>query len=433
MKEIVAEITRLARRSPDVNQRSGVSRARIDRQLREPARERAAPRRSGSARRDVVPRISDLPYVIPTISGKVEFETVEDGKEEQIIEKLIQGAVVAVFNRYFNVVDLEDVVTRFKAGMSGRSRRHACASKSYVELDEVDRRAEPRRREARPGREPGAHRQRVGVHLRRPAPEQAAEQGQGRREDAVPRLDRRDRRDDARRTAVRRRVRGTEDTMVAFRYSEWDGTQEIPPLDPDEVLEALTDDLMNFGDLQHAMRNLLQRGMRDHDGQPAAGPARPAAAAAPAAPQQLDKYNLSSVLDDIKKRLDEILEMEREHHRPPPRRGDRRRRTARSRRSAAEQGAQDRPAGADAGGPQAGAATAGQQRSGSSSAVSRRAAAAHGGSRATQAQQGGGSRQQGGQPGQAGDNDQFAEMLKNIAEPQEELPRQPPAGRRRAR
>ena len=50
--------------------------------------------------------------------------------------------------------------------------------------------------------------------------------------------------------------------MVAFRYSEWDGTQEIPPLDPDEVLEALTDDLMNFGDLQHAMRNLLQRGMR---------------------------------------------------------------------------------------------------------------------------------------------------------------------------
>jgi magnesium chelatase subunit I len=67
---------------------------------------------------DVVPRVSDLPYVIPTISGKVEFETVEDGKEEQIIEKLIQNAVVAVFNRYFNVVDLEDVVTRFKAGLS---------------------------------------------------------------------------------------------------------------------------------------------------------------------------------------------------------------------------------------------------------------------------------------------------------------------------
>ena len=54
--------------------------------------------------------------------------------------------------------------------------------------------------------------------------------------------------------------------MVAWRYSDWDGTQEIPPLDPDDVLEALTDDLMNFGDLQHAMRNLLQRGMRDNMG-----------------------------------------------------------------------------------------------------------------------------------------------------------------------
>ena len=32
--------------------------------------------------------------------------------------------------------------------------------------------------------------------------------------------------------------------MVAWRYSDWDGTQEIPPLDPDDVLEALTDDFL---------------------------------------------------------------------------------------------------------------------------------------------------------------------------------------------
>ncbi len=40
-----------------------------------------------------MPRVSDLPFVIPAIAGKVEFETVEDGKEEQILDKLIQGAV----------------------------------------------------------------------------------------------------------------------------------------------------------------------------------------------------------------------------------------------------------------------------------------------------------------------------------------------------
>ncbi len=117
MKEIVAEITRLARRSPDVNQRSGVS-VRASIADYESLLANAMRRSIRIGENDVVPRISDLPYVIPTITGKVEFETVEDGKEEQIIEKLIHQAVVAVFNRHFNVVDLEDIVTKFKAGQS---------------------------------------------------------------------------------------------------------------------------------------------------------------------------------------------------------------------------------------------------------------------------------------------------------------------------
>jgi magnesium chelatase subunit I len=83
--------------------------------------------------RDVVPRISDLPFVIPTLSGKIEFDTVEEGKEEQIIEKLIHGAVVAVFNRHFNVVDLEEVVTKFKSGVSVEVS-DTMPSKEYVKL-----------------------------------------------------------------------------------------------------------------------------------------------------------------------------------------------------------------------------------------------------------------------------------------------------------
>ena len=80
---------------------------------------RSAQRRAiSTGETEVVPRVSDLPYVIPAIAGKVEFETVEDGKEEQILDKLIQGAVLAVFNRYFSVSDFEDVVTRFKSGIS---------------------------------------------------------------------------------------------------------------------------------------------------------------------------------------------------------------------------------------------------------------------------------------------------------------------------
>jgi magnesium chelatase subunit I len=132
MKEIVAEITRLARRSPDVNQRSGVS-VRASIADYESLLANALRRAIRLGETDVVPRISDLPYVIPTISGKVEFETVEDGKEEQIIEKLIQGAVVAVFNRYFNVVDLEEIVARFKAGQSAEVA-DSMASDGYVKL-----------------------------------------------------------------------------------------------------------------------------------------------------------------------------------------------------------------------------------------------------------------------------------------------------------
>jgi magnesium chelatase subunit I len=117
MKEVIAEISRLARRSPDVNQRSGVSvRASIANYESLLAN---ALRRSIMTGEDVVvPRVSDLPYVVPTLSGKVEFETVEEGREEQIIEKLIQGAVVAVFNRNYNVSELEPIVTRFKAGVA---------------------------------------------------------------------------------------------------------------------------------------------------------------------------------------------------------------------------------------------------------------------------------------------------------------------------
>jgi magnesium chelatase subunit I len=117
MKEIVAEITRLARRSPDVNQRSGVS-VRASIADYESLLANAMRRAIRLDENDIVPRISDLAYLMPAISGKVEFETVEEGREEQILEKLIQGAVLAVFNRHFSVVDLEDVVGQFKAGLS---------------------------------------------------------------------------------------------------------------------------------------------------------------------------------------------------------------------------------------------------------------------------------------------------------------------------
>jgi len=98
---------------------------------------------------------------------------------------------------------------------------------------------------------------------------------------------------------------------LGFRYYEWDGTQEIPPLEADELLESLTDDLMNFGDLQHALRNLLQRGMRNPLGQRLQGLRDLLQQLRQQRRQTLDRYDLGSVFEDIRKRLDEILEMEK--------------------------------------------------------------------------------------------------------------------------
>ncbi len=82
---------------------------------------------------EAVPRISDLPYVLPAISGKIEFETLEEGREGQIIEKLIAGAVLAVFNRYLNLTDLDDVVASFKGGLVAEASDMA-PSESYLPL-----------------------------------------------------------------------------------------------------------------------------------------------------------------------------------------------------------------------------------------------------------------------------------------------------------
>ncbi|MGE5596344.1 MAG: magnesium chelatase [Hyphomicrobiales bacterium] len=132
MKEIIAEISRLARRSPDVNQRSGVS-VRASIANYESMLANALRRAIVTGEDVVVPRVSDLPYVVPSLTGKVEFETVEDGREEQIIDKLIQGAVVAVFNRQFNLGELEPVVNRFKAGFAAEVGE-LTPSDQYVKL-----------------------------------------------------------------------------------------------------------------------------------------------------------------------------------------------------------------------------------------------------------------------------------------------------------
>src|SRR5262245_25314882 len=97
---------------------------------------------------------------------------------------------------------------------------------------------------------------------------------------------------------------------MRFRYSRWDGTQRLDDLDADDLLKAMSDDLLSDGDLWSAMRRMFQRGMRTPQGQ-TPGLQDLLQRLRQRRQQQLDRYDLGSALDDIKKKLDEILAKER--------------------------------------------------------------------------------------------------------------------------
>ena len=94
------------------------------------------------------------------------------------------------------------------------------------------------------------------------------------------------------------------------RYSRWDGTQKID-LDPDELLDAMSDDLMADGDPWSALRRMFQRGVQAGE-QKVPGLRELLDQLRRRRQQQLDKYDLGSALDDIAKKLDEIVRQERQ-------------------------------------------------------------------------------------------------------------------------
>lgn len=115
MKEIVAEITHLARRSPDINQRSGVS-VRASIANYEVLVANAYRRALRLSEDEVVPRISDLEFLTASFQGKVEFEAMEDGQEDKITARIMAAAVKRVFDAHYDAQSLEPVVLAFADG-----------------------------------------------------------------------------------------------------------------------------------------------------------------------------------------------------------------------------------------------------------------------------------------------------------------------------
>ncbi len=98
-----------------------------------------------------------------------------------------------------------------------------------------------------------------------------------------------------------------------YGYSRWDGSQHIEGLDADDILKALSDDYMENGNLQQALKRLMQDGIRNEDGQRAMGLRELMERLRSQRNQQLNRYNMASgVMDDLREKLEEIKQMERD-------------------------------------------------------------------------------------------------------------------------
>jgi magnesium chelatase subunit I len=115
MSEIVGTISHLARQSPHVNQRSGVS-VRLSITNHETLVANAARRALRLGEKDVVPRISDLEALASSTSGKVEIETLEEGRDGPVVDRLIKQAVLTVFKARCPMDKFRDVIVAFDEG-----------------------------------------------------------------------------------------------------------------------------------------------------------------------------------------------------------------------------------------------------------------------------------------------------------------------------
>jgi magnesium chelatase subunit I len=115
--EVIARFTRGVRESPAVDARSGVS-ARFAIAAAESATASAVRRSAlaGSPSETPVARVCDLPVVVSTLRGKVEFEVSEEGREEEVLGALLRRAIADTFRSRLGSVDLSGLLAKFEEG-----------------------------------------------------------------------------------------------------------------------------------------------------------------------------------------------------------------------------------------------------------------------------------------------------------------------------
>lgn len=115
MAEVIATFSHLARASSHVNQRSGVS-VRLTVSNYEVLAANALRRALRAGESVVVPRVCDLDALAASSSGKIEIESLEDGREGAILENLVRSAVLTVYKERVSPEQVRDVIAAFDEG-----------------------------------------------------------------------------------------------------------------------------------------------------------------------------------------------------------------------------------------------------------------------------------------------------------------------------
>jgi uncharacterized protein with von Willebrand factor type A (vWA) domain len=104
--------------------------------------------------------------------------------------------------------------------------------------------------------------------------------------------------------------------MATYRfgstYTRWDGTQQINAMTAEEIMNAISDDVIRDGDLMRALRQLFREGFDRPDGERAPGWWEMLKKLREQRQQQLQRYDLGSIIDDIKQQLQDVIETERQ-------------------------------------------------------------------------------------------------------------------------
>lgn len=120
LERVVATFSQLARASSSISQRSGVS-VRLSVSNAETVGANAMRRALRAGERRVVPRVSDLDALAASTSGKIEIESMDEGREGQILDNLLKAAVLTVFRELVDPARLSDIVVAFEGGKVAHS------------------------------------------------------------------------------------------------------------------------------------------------------------------------------------------------------------------------------------------------------------------------------------------------------------------------